>query len=50
MMGPGFGRDLENAITTFGVLVLVVGILTGIGCSAGCSYLKEHLGVTWSTR
>jgi hypothetical protein len=30
------------------VLVLLVGALLGIGCSAGCSYIARRVSVEWT--
>ena len=51
MMGPGFGEQMARSLT--GVVIsmvvgaLVVGALVGIGCQAGCGYLREHVNVEW---
>lgn len=50
-MGPGFGREMAEAITrsltAIGVALLVVGVLVGAGCQRGCAYLQRHVEVRW---
>ena len=31
----------------FIAVVLLVGALVGIGCNAGCSYVRKHVDVEW---
>ncbi len=30
-----------------GSVVLLVGALLGLGCNAGCSYVRKHVDVAW---
>ncbi len=28
-------------------VILLIGALVGIGCNAGCGYVREHINVEW---
>lgn len=47
MMGPGFGAGIGEAAFACACALLVVGALAGIGCSAACGYVREHVNVEW---
>jgi hypothetical protein len=45
MFGPNITRgDLLSALA----VILAAGALLGIGCNAGCNYLRSHVAVGWT--
>ena len=46
-MGPDFGRGFVEGLIGLGVALVLLGMLVGIGCQAGCRYLDRHVDVEW---
>ncbi len=46
-MGPGFGNHWGDAFLAWTAIVVFAGALLGVGCYAGCSFVREHVSVEW---
>lgn len=43
-----FGPNLTSGdLLAMLIGLLLIGAVLGIGCNAGCSYLREHINVEW---